>query len=152
MFSAELPDNVSLDLVNHTGPMLEARQYTLQCAVWDVAPVQNLTVTFYRGDKPLGSLQSAQHSDCRRPMNETFTLSIEPSRDDDQAQYWCEARLDLKAAGQQRPLVVSSQKYTATVFCELNCRFASSLVYLRTRAVSDKTRTEADWIVHAGLP
>lgn len=113
--------------------MLEARQYTLQCAVWDVAPVQNLTVTFYRGQKPLGSLQSTQRSDCKRPMTETFTLSIEPSRDDDQAQYWCEARLDLKAAGQQRPLVVSSQKFTATVFCELNHRFVCLFVFLMLR-------------------
>lgn len=102
--------------------MLEAQQYTLQCAVRDVAPVKNLTVTFYRGQKELGSLQSTQHRDCTLPMTEIFTLNIVPGREDDQAQYWCEAKLELEAAGEQHPLVVSSPKLTATVLCELNLR------------------------------
>lgn len=102
--------------------MLEAQQYTLQCAVRDVAPVRNLTVTFYKGQKALGSLHSTQHSSCKLPMTEIFTLDIEPSKEDDRAQYWCEAKLELDAAGEQRPLVVSSQKFTATVLCELNRR------------------------------
>lgn len=111
----KLPDDVSIDFVNHTGPMLEAQQYTLRCAVRDVAPVRNLTVTFYKGQKALGSLHSTQHSNCELPMTEIFTLNIEPSKEDDRAQYWCEAKLELEAAGEQRPLVVSSQKFTATV-------------------------------------
>lgn len=114
----ELPDNVSIELVNHTGPMLEAHRYTLQCAVRDVAPVQNLTVTFYKGQKSLGSLKSTQHRNCKLPKTEIYTMDIMPSKEDDRAQYWCEAKLELEAAGEQRPLVVSSQTFTATVLCE----------------------------------
>lgn len=104
-------------VVNHTGPLLEAQQYTLQCVVHDVAPVQHLMVTFYKGHEPLGSQRSTQHTDHTLPTTEVFILDITPSKDDDRVQYWCEAKLELEAAGQQHPLVVPSQKVTATVLC-----------------------------------
>lgn len=112
-----------MDFVNHTGPLLASQQYTLQCVVHDVAPVQNLMVTFYKGQKPLGSLQSTQTRNYKLPTTEIFTLDIIPRKEDDRAQYWCEAKLELEAAGEQLPLAVSSQKVTATVLCELNLRY-----------------------------
>lgn len=109
----EPPDSVSISVVNHTGWMFEHHQYTLKCTVRDVAPVENLIVTFYRGWTALARLQSKKTE--KTPVSETFTLSIRPSKDDDGAQYWCEAKLQLEAEG---PLVVTSQKLTATVCCE----------------------------------
>lgn len=111
----KLPENVSIDFVNHTGPLLEAHQYTLQCVVQDVAPVNNVKVTFYKGQKPLGSLQSTQHRRYKLPSTELFTLDIIPDKEDDLAEYWCEATLELEATGEQHPLAVSSQTVTATV-------------------------------------
>ncbi|XP_034455781.1 hemicentin-1-like [Hippoglossus hippoglossus] len=108
------PDNVSISLKDHSGPMLEARQYTLLCHVQDVAPVENLVVTFHRGQTTLARLNSTSKPQ-KEPVNEVFTLSITVSREDDGAQYWCEAKLELGRDGPQHPPVVVSQNITATV-------------------------------------
>lgn len=118
--STEPPDNVSISLVNHTGAMLEDRRYTLQCSVEGVAPVENLTVTFYRGQKALGRLQSCS-SRSKEPVTEIFALNFTTSSEDDGAEFWCEAELDLGPEGPHPPPVVKSQHITAAVHCEWHC-------------------------------
>uniref|UniRef100_A0A8C2HKX0 Ig-like domain-containing protein n=1 Tax=Cyprinus carpio TaxID=7962 RepID=A0A8C2HKX0_CYPCA len=93
------PDSVFISTVNHRGPMMEGQQYELQCDVHNVAPVQYLTVKWYKGQTLLH--QTNFTDTIETPENKTVTLLIRPDRADDGAQYWCEAELDLGAEGPQ---------------------------------------------------
>uniref|UniRef100_A0A8C1RGG4 Ig-like domain-containing protein n=1 Tax=Cyprinus carpio TaxID=7962 RepID=A0A8C1RGG4_CYPCA len=95
------PDSVSISIVNHRGPMIEGQQYELQCDIYNVAPVQELTVKWYKGQTLLN--QTTFTEDNKSPVNETATLQIRPDRTDDGAQYRCEAELDLGEDGPQYP-------------------------------------------------
>ncbi|XP_047434310.1 vascular cell adhesion protein 1-like isoform X2 [Mugil cephalus] len=108
------PEHVSISFVHHTGPMVEGHQYQLQCTVENVAPAKHLVVTFYRGEIVLDKLQS-KSSEPYKPVTETFTLNITVSKEDNGAQFWCEAKLELGPEGPQPPPVVKSENITATV-------------------------------------
>uniref|UniRef100_A0A3P9C8B5 Ig-like domain-containing protein n=1 Tax=Maylandia zebra TaxID=106582 RepID=A0A3P9C8B5_9CICH len=125
LYRKYLPESVSISFVNHTEMMFENQQYTLQCSVQNVALVQSLTMTFYRGNTALRHLQS--DSEHKKPVNETFTLNITPRREDDGAQYWCEAKLELGPAGPQPPPVVTSEKLNKTKEIIIDFRRTHSL-------------------------
>ncbi|TKS69423.1 Intercellular adhesion molecule 1 [Collichthys lucidus] len=110
------PDYVLISFKNHFGPMFEGHNYTLLCEVQKVAPIKNLTVTFYKGQTALEQQQSNESN--KKPVTRTFNLVITPREEDDIAQYWCEAKLELGPEGPQPPPVVISQKITASVHCE----------------------------------
>ncbi|XP_050957419.1 intercellular adhesion molecule 5-like isoform X3 [Labeo rohita] len=107
------PDSVSISIVNHRGPMMEGEQYELQCDVVDVAPVQNLTVKWYKGQTLLS--QTTFTDTSITPVNEVAKLLITADRADDGAQYRCEAELDLGAEGPQPPPTVTSKPLSAEV-------------------------------------
>uniref|UniRef100_A0A8C1TXT1 Ig-like domain-containing protein n=1 Tax=Cyprinus carpio TaxID=7962 RepID=A0A8C1TXT1_CYPCA len=109
------PDSVFISTVNHRGPMMEGQQYELQCDVHNVAPVQNLTVKWYKGQTLLH--QTNFTDTIETPENKTVTLLIRPDRADDGAQYWCEAELDLGADGPQPHPTNSSKPLSIAVYC-----------------------------------
>uniref|UniRef100_A0A3Q1HPS2 Ig-like domain-containing protein n=1 Tax=Anabas testudineus TaxID=64144 RepID=A0A3Q1HPS2_ANATE len=111
------PDNVSISINNHTGPMIEGHQYTLLCEVQNVAPVQNVIVTFYRGTTPLGQQQYINNTN-NKPVTERYALTITPSKEDDGVQYWCKAELELGPEGPKPPPVVTLQNIRSTVHYE----------------------------------
>lgn len=102
-FSTEPPDNVSISFVGHA----------LECIVQNVAPVKNLTVTFYRGQTALDQQFSSNAN--KKPMIASFTLDITTSKKVSGGQYWCEAKLDLGPEGPQPPPAMSSQNITVAM-------------------------------------
>ncbi|XP_050961496.1 vascular cell adhesion protein 1-like [Labeo rohita] len=107
------PDSVTIGIVNHRGPMKEGKQYELQCDVQDVAPVQNLTVKWYKGQTLLD--QTTFTDTSITPVNEVAKLLITADRADDGAQYRCKAELNLGAEGPQPPPTKTSKPLNAEV-------------------------------------
>ncbi|XP_016318544.1 hemicentin-1 isoform X1 [Sinocyclocheilus anshuiensis] len=118
------PDSVSISIVDHSGPMIEGKQYELQCDVHDVAPVQNLTVKWYKGQTLLNQTTFTENS--KTPLNIVTTLLIRPDRADDGAQYRCEAELELGAEGPQPPPKEISDPLNITVYYASKIKFCNS--------------------------
>ncbi|XP_066563940.1 vascular cell adhesion protein 1 isoform X2 [Amia ocellicauda] len=108
------PDRVSISSVGHTGPMEEGRQYRLQCDVQSIAPVQYLSVNWYRGGALIHT-ENISEDTTRTPVNVSRTLLITPNRTDDRVQYTCEAELRLGPGGPQPNPVMKSEPLNATV-------------------------------------
>ncbi|XP_064170240.1 hemicentin-1-like isoform X2 [Anguilla rostrata] len=112
------PDSVSISAVNHAGPMLEGEQYQLQCEVQNIAPVQYLTVKWYKGETL--ETQTSYDALTKTPVNVSSTLLITPTSADDGAQYSCVAELELGPEGPQPPPSYKSDPLNITVkFCPL---------------------------------
>ncbi|XP_064170248.1 intercellular adhesion molecule 5 isoform X4 [Anguilla rostrata] len=106
-------DSVYISAVNHTGPMLEGEQYQLQCEVQNIAPVQNLTVKWYKGE----TLENQTSYDAltKTPVNVSSTLLVKPTSADDGVQYSCVAVLELGPEGPQPPPSYKSDPLSITV-------------------------------------
>ncbi|XP_076144804.1 vascular cell adhesion protein 1-like [Alosa pseudoharengus] len=93
----KIPENVDL-YINNPGPLLEEHTYWLECEVQSVAPVNKLTVIWFRGDSKLEHSDFTQFTiEGDREQNVTVrtNLSITASRENHRASYSCAAQLDL---------------------------------------------------------
>ncbi|KAM9363758.1 vascular cell adhesion protein 1-like [Symphorus nematophorus] len=104
----KLPDSVDFSFRLTAG-----RLYVLTCKVYNVTPVENLTVTFYRGQTALDTQRISNTE--KKPVTQKYDLYIIPTKEDDGGQFWCEAKLDLGPEGPQPPPVVKSGNIAATV-------------------------------------
>ncbi|XP_061079151.1 hemicentin-1-like [Conger conger] len=110
------PDSVSISVVDHTGPMLEGKQYQLRCELQNTAPVQYLTVKWYKGET--FENQTSYDDLTKTPVNVSTTLLITPTCADDGAQYSCVAELELGPEGPQPSPEVKSDPLSIPVHCE----------------------------------
>ncbi|XP_041959651.1 uncharacterized protein LOC121718632 [Alosa sapidissima] len=94
----KIPERVTL---SHSDPVLKGAEnrleFSLECDVKGVAPVENLTVIWFRGHTELGRSEFPQlyRSD---DVTVRANLSIIASREDNKASYSCAAQLDLNTA------------------------------------------------------
>lgn len=114
---AETPDSISISLVNHTGAMVEGREYQLLCEVQNIAPVQYLTLRWYRGQTEVYNTTFSELSPAT-PVQVSSTLLITPSKAEDGAPYSCEAALELGQEGPQPSPRVKSESLSITVHCK----------------------------------
>lgn len=113
----ETPDTVSIRPVNHTGPMVEGKEYQLLCEVQNIAPVQYLTLRWYRGQTEVYN-HSFSDLTSSTPVQVSSILVITPTKAENGAQYRCVAVLELGPEGPQPPPTVASEPLNASVYCK----------------------------------
>ncbi|XP_024127280.1 hemicentin-1 isoform X2 [Oryzias melastigma] len=108
------PDRVSIRHVNHSGPMVAGKEYELLCEVQNIAPVQYLTLRWYRGQTEVYT-HSFVDSPSSSPAQVSSTLVITPTQSENEAEYKCVAELELGPEGPQPPPSVTSEPLIASV-------------------------------------
>lgn len=116
----EIPDSVSIRPVNHTGPMMEGKEYQLLCEVQNIAPVQYLTLRWYRGPTEVYNHSFADLTSSS-PVQVSSVLMIAPTKAENGVQYRCVAVLELGPEGPQPPPTVTSEPLNASVYCRSWC-------------------------------
>lgn len=107
------PDSVSIRL-NHTGSMLEGKEYQLVCEVQNIAPVQYLTLRWYRGQTEVYN-HSFSDLTPTTPVQVSSSLLITPSIADQGVEYRCAAELDLGLDGPRPPPRITSNPLDISV-------------------------------------
>ncbi|XP_044036580.1 intercellular adhesion molecule 5 [Siniperca chuatsi] len=107
------PDTVSVSALDH-GPMVEGIEYLLKCDIINVAPVQKLKVTWYRGNETVHTQQMFDDTNVA-PVNVSTTLRFTPGRDYNAALFSCKAELQLGPEGPELIPTATSSPYIAVV-------------------------------------
>ncbi|XP_066563966.1 vascular cell adhesion protein 1 [Amia ocellicauda] len=107
------PDSVSISN-SPSGAMEEGRPYRLQCDVHRVAPVQYLSVSWYRFGVLLYN-ETFSEDTTRTPVDVSPTFLITLSHTDNKAQYMCVAELRLGPGGPPQKLTKISDPLVTTV-------------------------------------
>ncbi|CAI5659780.1 unnamed protein product [Oreochromis niloticus] len=106
----KMPDSVSLRQNSTT--VKEGEQFAIQCDIVNVAPARNLSVLWHKGNK---ILNSETFNDSRpSPVSKSSVLTLTAHGDDDGAEIWCEAKLNLWP-GEQGPTMMRSKSHRVTV-------------------------------------
>lgn len=109
------PDTVTIRHVDHTGPMVELQKYQLLCEVQNIAPVQYLTLKWYRGNDMVHN-HSFSDLTSASPVQVSSILEVTPTRAENGASYRCVAELELGPEGPQPPPSVPSDLLNVSVY------------------------------------
>lgn len=93
----KLPDSVSL-LPLDTNQFMEHKEYDLQCAVANVAPVKKVLVTWYKDDINIVTEQLSADNDST-PLNRTSRYTLRAQKSDNGGKVMCEAKFDFGPTG-----------------------------------------------------
>ncbi|KAL2101557.1 hypothetical protein ACEWY4_003318 [Coilia grayii] len=106
-----MPDSLAVTS-DPPGAMAEGKPYFLHCHIENIAPVQNLTVRWFKGSAQL--MEGLQHQNSKvGPQNITSDLPVVPHLSDNEAHYRCQADLDLGPGG---PTKLESVPFSITVY------------------------------------
>uniref|UniRef100_A0A668U5M9 Ig-like domain-containing protein n=1 Tax=Oreochromis aureus TaxID=47969 RepID=A0A668U5M9_OREAU len=121
------PETVSISELNH-GLMLKHKedkkhnmtQYKLQCDIINVAPVQYLTITWYKNNKIIKT--QSFNDTTKTPVNESSILRVDISREENVVVFRCEARLDFGPHGPKLPAISQTRRVSAHYAPEVNTK------------------------------
>lgn len=97
--------------------MVEGREYQLLCEVQNVAPVQYLSLRWYRGQSEVYNHTFTELTSTS-PVQVSSVLVIVPTRAENGAQYRCVAMLELGPEGPQPPPTLTSEPLNTSVYCK----------------------------------
>lgn len=125
-----MPDKVSLS--GHAGPLVQDREYEMRCDVFNVAPVKNLLVHWYKGN----TIISTHTFDDLTvyPVNKSSAITLLADRGDHGMLIWCEATMSIWLRTELP--ANRSQAYKMEVLCMfLMASYLSNTVLLTTLVV-----------------
>ncbi len=100
---------ISISIVNPSGPMIVGKQYELQCIIQNVDPSKRVVVRWYKRS------QTNSTDTVNTSVSNVSKLQISPNKTDDGAKYWCEAELEA-----EEPRFYTTEKLSITVHCMYN--------------------------------
>ncbi|XP_051797530.1 cell adhesion molecule 3-like isoform X1 [Acanthochromis polyacanthus] len=110
----QIPESVSIAQPLSAGPMVEGKQYHIQCNIVNVAPASLLSVYWHKGDKII-SHETFKES-AQSPVSKSSILNLTAQRDDDGSQIWCEAKLNLGPGELNHPAMQSKSHEMAVLY------------------------------------
>lgn len=102
----KIPDRVYIEPPKTNQPMEEHKEYQLQCAVENVAPVNKVSVTWYKNDKSIETKVLSSESE-KTPLNGLSLYTLRAQMLDDGGKLRCEAKFDFGPTGPNLPPVTS---------------------------------------------
>lgn len=111
----ENPEEVIIFPTKHVNAVVEGTPYEVQCDIHHAAPVQNLTVRWYK-DNQIIMTDSFTNNPTKTPEIVSSILTINISRGETGAQLRCEAQLDFGPNGPKTP--VFSVVHNVFVHCK----------------------------------
>uniref|UniRef100_A0A3P8SRX9 Ig-like domain-containing protein n=1 Tax=Amphiprion percula TaxID=161767 RepID=A0A3P8SRX9_AMPPE len=109
----QVPESVSIaQPLSEAGPMVEGKQYRMQCDIVNVAPASLLSVYWHKGNKII--YHETFNESTLSPVNKSSILNLTAQRDDDGSQISCEAKLDL-GPGELNHSAVQSKSHEVAV-------------------------------------
>lgn len=127
-FSPAFPETISISSSSGTSGVIdEGEKYDFTCDINNVAPIQNLTIWWYKGDAVV--FIDTFDNPRVKPVDQSAVYSFTPTRQDDGVTFRCEAHLDLSPEGPH--LNVSSRELNITVHCKYILCTHQSEMYLK---------------------
>ncbi|XP_022595083.1 hemicentin-1-like isoform X2 [Seriola dumerili] len=102
------PDGIDMFPIKHEEATVEGMQYQLQCDISEVAPVQNLTVRWYKDNEII--MRDSFTNTTKLPVSESSILTVNISRKDNGAEFRCEAQLDFGPFGPKLPTFLATHR------------------------------------------
>lgn len=108
--------------------LVEGTTYELQCDI-EVAPIQNLTVKWYK-DKEIMRVDSFTNT-TKTPVHESSSLKVNLSREDNGAQFRCEAQLDFGPHGVKPPVISEMPRVSVVYAPKFNATTPGDYYFLK---------------------